>query len=324
MINVIEEKGCDHMRNSLLPETVFDARKTPWYGLGTEVKGAATSADAMRLSGLDWNVVQKKIYDEDNRLIPGQFANVRDSDGSCLGIVGERYKVVQNSEAFEFTDALLGEGVKYETAGALNEGRKIWLLAILPEKYKILGDNVDPYVVFSSSHDGSGSIKVAVTPIRVWCKNTLNLSLKRAKRTWTARHTMAINTKMDQARATLKLSHAYMDELNSTFEDLYKVKIDKDKMIKLVDDLVPIEDDATDRVKNNINRIKSDIIFRWEEAPDLKDRERTGARFIQAVTDSVTHIEPARLTQNYQANLWGNMINGNALADRAMQLVMAA
>lgn len=312
------------MRSSLLPETIFDARTTPWAGLGTEVKGAATSEDAMRLSGLNWNVIQRKIYDEENNLIPGSFANVRDSDNTCLGIVGERYKVVQNSDAFAFTDALLGEGVRYETAGALDGGRKIWLLAILPEKYRILGDDIDPFLVFSSSHDGSGSIKVAVTPIRVWCKNTLNLSLKKAKRTWSARHTQTIDTKMDQARDTLKLSHAYMDELNNTFEELYKVKVDKDKVIKLVDDLVPIKEDATDRVKNNINRVKSDIIFRWEEAPDLKDREKTGARFIQAVADSVTHIEPARLTQNYQANLWGNMITGNDLADRAMQLVFAA
>lgn len=311
-------------RFSLFPETMFDARHTVWEGLGEDVRQAATSKDAMKLSGLDWRVEQKKIYDEDGRVIPNQYANVRDRDGSCLGIVGERYQIIQNEDAFEFTDALLGEGVRYETAGSLNEGRKIWLLAILPDEFKILGDKVDPYIVFTNSHDGSGAVKVANTYVRVTCKNTLNLSLKKAKRTWSARHTASIDIKMEQARETLQLSRNYMNELNNTFEELYKIKLDKDKVIKLVDDLVPMKKDASSRTAENINKVRSDIIFRWEEAPDLKEREMTGARFIQAVTDTASHISPARLTQNYQANLFSNMILGNDLADRAMKLVYAA
>lgn len=299
-------------------------RKKIWHGMGVSVKEALTSADAIIAAGLNWEVEQRKIYTEDNVLIPGQYVNIRTDNGKPLGIVGERYKIVNNIDAFEFTDNLLGEGVRYDTAGSLNDGKTIWLLALLPNQYKILGDDVAPYVCFTNNHSGAGSIKVAMVCTRVVCENTLNAALRNAKRTWSCRHTGNINSKLEEAKQTLNLANTYMEELNNTFEELYKIKVDKDKVIKLVDDLVPIKEDATDRVKNNINRIKTDIVFRWEEAPDLKDREKTGARFMQAIYDSTSHIEPARLTQNYQANLWGNMINGNALADRAMQLVMAA
>lgn len=82
-------------------------------------------------------------------------------------MVSDKYKIVQNKDAFKFTDALLGEGVRYETAGSLQEERRVWLLARLPREYIIGGERISPYLVFSNAHDGSGAVKVCVTPVRV-------------------------------------------------------------------------------------------------------------------------------------------------------------
>ncbi|HFL3236733.1 TPA: DUF932 domain-containing protein [Clostridioides difficile] len=95
---------------------------------------------------------------------------------------------------------MLGEGVRYKTAGSLQNGRKVWLLAKLPENYIISVDRVSSYLVFSNSHDGSGSIKVAMTPIRVLYQNTLNLALNSAKRIWTTIHTGNIKSELDEAK----------------------------------------------------------------------------------------------------------------------------
>lgn len=164
-------------------ESMFYVREKPWHGLGTMVMEAPDSEAALTLAGLNWNVIQKNIKTVDGgNIISGFKANVRDSDNSVLGIVTDRYKVVQNMEAFAFTDALLGEGVRYETAGSLQNGRRTWMLARLPHQYIINGEEITPYLVFMNSHDGSGSIKVAMTPVRVVCQNTLNLALATAKR----------------------------------------------------------------------------------------------------------------------------------------------
>lgn len=119
-----------------LVETMFSVREKPWHGLGQIVAYAPDSETALELAGLDWNVIQKDIRTADDAAaIAGFKANVRDADGSVLGIVTDRYKVVQNREAFAFTDALLGEGVRYETAGSLQGGRRTWMLARLPHQY---------------------------------------------------------------------------------------------------------------------------------------------------------------------------------------------
>ena len=188
-------------------ESMFYVREAPWHGLGVRVETALYSEEALQQSGLDWTVIQRPIMTSSYDPIPGYKANIRQTDERVLGVLTDRYKVVQNSEAFAFTDSLLGEGVKYETAGALQEGRKIWLLAKLPDKYIIEGEQIEPYLVFSNDHSGNGSIKVAMTPIRVVCQNTLNLSLNTAKRTWSTVHVGDLAHKMDEAHCTLSLAH---------------------------------------------------------------------------------------------------------------------
>ena len=120
-------------------ETMMYVREKPWHGLGTQVEEAPTSADALRLAGLDWTVEQRNIQVCGGTKISNYKANVRSSDGKVLGVVSDRYKIVQNAEAFEFTDSLIGGEVHYETAGSLNGGKKIWLLAKLPDT-EIAGD----------------------------------------------------------------------------------------------------------------------------------------------------------------------------------------
>ena len=167
---------------------------------------APASEEALKIAGLDWKVLQEPIYTMGKEQIEGFKVNVRDTDRRVLGVVSDRYKIVQNQEAFSFTDELLGEGVRYETAGSLQNGRKVWLLARMPHEYIISGERITPYLVFFNSHDGSGAIKAALTPIRVVCQNTLNLALSTAKRSWSMIHTGNIQGKIQVQRTCSMVS----------------------------------------------------------------------------------------------------------------------
>lgn len=125
-------------------ETMFYVRQKPWHGLGTEVQEAPTSADALICAGLDWEVVQKDVYTGDGSLIPGYKVNLRSTDNAALGIVSDRYKVVQNEDAFQFTDDLLGAGVTYETAGTLQGGARSGCWPGCPTATSLLGTRLRP------------------------------------------------------------------------------------------------------------------------------------------------------------------------------------
>lgn len=305
-------------------ESMFYVRETPWHGLGTKVLEAPDSEGALIAAGLNWNVIQEPIFTGGNEPIRGYKANIRDSDRKVLGVVTDRYKVIQNHEAFAFTDELLGQGVRYETAGSLQDGKKVWLLAHMPHEYIISGERISPYLLFSNTHDGSGAIKVALTPIRVVCNNTLNLALSTAKRSWSMVHTGDIRSKMQEARDTLFMAERYMDELGKEFEALRLKKLPDQKVMEYIEVLLPVEDGSTPQQIKNIERLREDMKIRYFDAPDLQDTGKNAYRFINAVSDFATHAKPLRRTANYKENLFARTAEGNPLIDRAYQMMCAA
>ena len=305
-------------------ETMFYTRQAPWHGLGTRVEHTLNSQEALVAAGLDWQVIQMPVQTEDGRSIPGFKANIRDRDNQVLGVVTDRYKVVQNQDAFAFTDELLGEGVSYETAGSLQGGRRTWILAKLPQRYIISGDEITPYLVFMNSHDGSGAIKAAMTPIRVVCQNTLNLALSTAKRSWSAHHTGDIKGKMEDARFALLYADQYMAELGKTIDQLNLQKLSDRQVNEYIDALFPLYENPTPQQIKNLQRMKEDVRMRYYDAPDLKGVGRNAYRFVNAVSDFATHAKPLRESRNYRENLFARTVEGNAMIDRAYQLVHAA
>ena len=305
-------------------ETMFYTRTAPWHGLGTRVLEAPTSSAALSLAGLDWRVIQKPVLTEDGLFISGFKANVRDRDNQVLGVVSDRYKVVQNEDAFAFTDELLGEGVTYETAGSLQNGRRTWILAKLPQRYIISGDEIDPYLVFMNSHDGTGAIKAAMTPIRVVCQNTLNLALSTARRSWSTIHTGDIHGKLQDARNTLLYADRYMAALGKTIEELSRQKLSDRQVLEYIDALFPLPEDASEARKKNLGKLQEDLKLRYFDAPDLQHVGKNAYRFVNAVSDFSTHARPLRERSSYRESLFGRTVDGNVLIDRAFGLVKAA
>ena len=307
-------------------ESMFYVRETPWHGLGTMVAEAPTSKDALIYAGLNWQVVQKDVYTEDDDKVFGYKVNTRNTDDAVLGIVSDRYKVVQNEEAFQFTDDLLGEGVTYETAGALQGGKKVWMLAKMPNNYTIGGDEIAPYMVVMNSHDGSSGIKVAMTPIRVVCQNTLNLALNNAKRIWTTKHTENVMNRVHEARETLQLAELYMGKLGKEIDTLSQIKLSDKKVLEFMQEFFPIIDtaDISEAQRKNNLRLLEDLKCRYWDAPDLEHIGKNGYRFINAVSDFATHADPIRKTKNYNENLFLRTVEGNPMIDKAYKMVLAA
>ncbi|MDD4834011.1 MAG: DUF932 domain-containing protein [Lutispora sp.] len=304
-------------------ESMFYVREVPWHGLGVQVQEAPRSVDALKLAGLDWKVNQEPIYTADMFKIDGFKANIRSTDKKVLGVVTDRYSVVQNDEAFQFTDSLLGEGVRYETAGSLAGGKRVWLLAKLPDTHTILGDEVMPYLVFSNSYDGSAAIRVAITPIRVVCQNTLNLAMANAKRMWSAPHVGRIEEKFEEAKQTLLHANHYMTQLNKEAENLIRKYLTDKRAKEFIQELIEMPDNATVVQARNTNRLRDDLAIRYFEAPDLEDMPKSAWRIISAISDFATHTEPLRKTVNYKENLFAKTVGGNALIDKAYEMLKA-
>jgi len=198
----------------------YFAERPAWHRLGTVVEEAVDSGQALKLSRLDWSVVQmplvaempkgKKVPGISARIgVPGFYANVRSDNEGVLGVVSKIYKPVQNAEAFEFMDKLLksGEIVKYESAGALKDGKVVWMLARLPSEARIADvDQQLSYVLITNRHDGAGAIRIIPTNVRVVCWNTLSWAVNSVQVGFSISHTGDVTRKVTEAREAIGLS----------------------------------------------------------------------------------------------------------------------
>lgn len=159
-------------------------------------------------------------------VIPDKYATIRTDTNIPLGIVGSRYHVIQNFEAFDFIDSIIGEGkADYETVGALGNGETIFITCKLKEELVINKDLIDKYLLLTMSHDGSSSITVMFTPIRVVCNNTLSCALKGIKNKVTIRHTANAKHKLELAKDILGIVDQQTLAYKEAFGILASIKV---------------------------------------------------------------------------------------------------
>jgi len=302
-------------------ETLFLTREPAWHGLGTILPESPTSKDAIVAAGLDWTVEKKPIFDAQGNQINNYFANTRDKDGSVLGVVSGRYEIVQNLEAFEFTDSLVDEGLVYESAGSLRDGKQIFLLAKMPET-RILNDSMAPYICFTNTFDGSGAVQCCCTPTRVCCMNTLNFALSTAKRKWSTRHIGDIKSKLQQAQITLGLMNEYTEALQKEAFRLAGMKVSDVEVEAMLDTIYPVTEEDSDIRKKRAETLKEDF-FRCLGASDIKQYKGSAFAVMMAATDYADHNEPMRKTQNFKSNRWAQIIQGHPFVDGMYKQVAA-
>lgn len=229
--------------------------KVPWHGLGTVIEDAGMkSAQALELGGLDWEVdkvpsfVQAGTDEDDNpiyRMIDGTYHIQRSTDNRVLGTVGERYRTLQNKDAFLFGDDLLdASGAHWVTAGSLKHGQTVWMMAKLPETVSLTGyedEDIQPYILVSNSHDGSSAVTAAVTPVRVVCNNTLTMALRGTPRAFKVRHTINMSGRINEAKRALGITHGYMKALADLGKNMLNEKLSMDEFDTFLESLVPTE-----------------------------------------------------------------------------------
>ncbi|HYF91537.1 MAG TPA: DUF932 domain-containing protein [Symbiobacteriaceae bacterium] len=305
-------------------ESMFYVRQPPWHGLGTRVEQAPKSEDALCLAGLDWTVQQAPVM-VGGIPVPGHWANIRDKDGSVLGIVKERYRILQNKEAFAFTDGLLGMDVLYETAGSLFGGKRVWILARLKQPIKLLKDETIPYLCITNNHDGEGALRVILTPIRVVCQNTLNLALQKAPRSWSTRHTGNVWSKLDEASRTLELTQNYLGRLQEHADRLSQVKVSEQKWVEAVSTLVPLPKDSDSplaqlALKRAVQKQK--LLVDLFNSPDLKPYKETAWAAVNAVVDYSEHVKWRPPTEKSMESGFARILDdGHPMVEKALGLL---
>ena len=231
--------------------------RTPsWHPLSKAIFRAdedVNTATMLDRAGLaKWNVrTEPVIYPEGMNTIADEYYVVRDTPAGaeCMAIVGNKYRPYQNEDLLSFGDNLLDGGAKWESAGFFSKGRTIYGALTIDSSFTLdpqgANDKTNTYLLVTTSHDGSSSIRACVTPVRVFCQNTLSLAIRKAKQSWAVRHTAGTQGRMEEARTALALTHAYMEEFEQEAKTLFETPLTNAQFDKMYEAIYPSpKDDA--------------------------------------------------------------------------------
>lgn len=277
-------------------ETMAYGRGIPWHALGTKTENPLSTAEEMLVAaGMDWEVRKTPMtttFDGQFVQVPNTWANVRQSDGAVLGVVGDAYQILQNRAAFAFADNLVDSGAaKYETAGSLFGGRRVFLSMELPEGISVPGDEgeVKPYILVTNSHDGSSPVIGAVVMVRVVCNNTLTAALAGAKRTFRVRHTGSLEGKIQAAREAMGITFTYVEQFSEIAGRLAMTKVTEKQIDKILRAAFPIPEtqDTPDRIEQS-DFWKVRDLYRTTE--NLDPIRGTAWAVLQATGEYLDHV----------------------------------
>jgi phage/plasmid-like protein (TIGR03299 family) len=296
-----------------------------------------TSREAIRFAGLDYKVEKRMLftYDNENQAgnpdtdiiipeieVPNYFATIRTDTEQVLGVVGKDYEVVQNEDAFSFLDAIVGgsDGIQYETAGALGKGERIFITAKLPEYIKVGSDDlIEQYLFLTTSHDGSGSITAAFTPVRVVCQNTLNAAFKNCSNAVKIRHTANAKERLEQAHKLMGISYKLSEYLESAFNQWSKVQITDKQVRKLIqlamapnkEVLQNITSEKQDELSTDYKN-RCDAVYEYGLSSPTQQTETTKGTVFGAYNSITGYFQNVRTYKDSEAKLKSLLYGGTA------------
>ena len=310
-------------------------RKKFFEGVGTEIGADQQHSldEVIKLAGLDYVVEKVKSYDEDGEEIGSYHTRYFDKDGvkHNLGAgLKEQYTVLQNYESFDYLQDMLGD-VTVECAGTTDNGKKSFM-CVHTEPIKVLDEDIDPYMMWQNSFDGSGSVKIMLTPIRVFCSNCMTRASKQAQSVFTIKHSKSVHDRLYIAHDILLANTKYLETYKEGIEDMATVRFNRRQF---VDKLVPFvlqqmglldADGQPIEKKRNANIVdvyREQLLAAWS-AEDTKNQENTLVNMWNALTNFETFVRPMRNADKSETKfkqIIGGMTLSNLALDYAANMV---
>lgn len=295
----------------------------PWHKLGTPVDGNMTIEEALKTARADFTVTKRPLtatvpgvgVDGGDLLVPveGKIATVRDIPGTdefqVLGVLGEGYGVVQNTEALEAAYDIVGasNGEAYlDTLGVMSNGRQLFSYLRLEDLVidpTGIDDHIERGLVIYWSHDGSIAMTYAFSDIRVVCRNTVQMAVGGAKRIFKAKHTSAVQDRMKAAQAVLGVSTAWADGFKAQAEQMLRVQYSEQRFANYLNRVFPKSAADTERKQRNIEGIHAQVRGIFANERNSQGFGANGWTMYNAVVEYLDHGRDATEANRLEATM---------------------
>jgi phage/plasmid-like protein (TIGR03299 family) len=278
--------------DDMLAGAVAEGRRTAFLRHGRTVPDDCSVAEALRIGGLDYEVEVVPIQTADGGEIPSRFAVRRTDTRRVFDVVGTGYQEVQNLAAFgvleEFREVL---GVRFGCAGTLANGRVAWVQVQLPNNFFVAdADEHEMHMIVETSHDGKRAIRSCITPVRLDCRNQMNLAVRKARQRWAIRHTATAEARLAEAHLAMGYVEEYQREFKTQTQKLLAYKVSDKSLVSLLEGVMP--------ARPSREREVAAIVALAKEGPTNDFGRGTGYAALQATREYYDHVRPTRTAES--------------------------
>lgn len=306
---------------------------------GFDVTSATSLDEILSEADLDFGVELADVTVEGTK-VPGRAAVVQADTRQVFGIVTDSYVPKSARDSFAIVDELLSSGrAKPIQAGALRDGREAFIQLVLDRDLRIGGDTnelVQNYLLLHTGFDGHHALRGAVEPFRFACTNQLPFPGQKRDRTIRFSHTSSIEQRLMAAAETLELVDAYIDEFETTANDLIAAKFSVPQMRSFLSRLIPLPKDANpdkDRAARNKQEARDAIMAIFQNGENLANVRETKWAAYNAVGEYFDHTVTQRtrvaesdevIAENLRReNTFMRVMEDTKLKDKAYALLAA-
>ncbi len=314
-------------------KTLFYLGEVPWHEEGVMLKTPLSTKEAIKKSGLGWNVHKEKLFLESGSQVNDYYGVVRSDNKKVLGVVKKEYKPLQNEEAFGFFEPLIkNDVISFEIAGSIGEGEIVWIQAKLNKnsRFSVIGDDVvEKYLLLSNSHNGLSSVSIKFTPIRVVCQNTLSVALKEPG-VVRIKHLSKMRNHLENMRKVASNISRTYDGIEDTFINMAKYKMKEKELEEYFDRIYPVPKDPIVRSDNDEKRLRQntktkerlyEIMENGYGAKAFRSDNTLWAAY-NAVTEHIDHPADYKMGANkFLKRIWFG--EGEALKKKAYEAAIA-
>jgi phage/plasmid-like protein (TIGR03299 family) len=328
---------------------IKELNKQSWVKAGTAVN-AGSASEAARQAGLDWNVmladmeaiVSSPVSEfetvTDHYPVPKRQAVIKlgkDNTNEVIGVVGDKYKIVQNMEVFSALDTLVDSGdARYTAAGEYNNGANIWMVMELPTGVQVANDPHAAFLLVQSSHDGSCAVRIRPIIERLFCMNQINRIIKGKHRndyTYVMKHTTNSELSVQDIRNITQLTYDSIQQYEVVADTLLGRKVD-DRQVRNIFKSVwalPSEvEDAPDHLLSQGQRRQRTIALNgrdsawniYSQSPTQENIRGTAFGAWQAVIEHADHYASGGADRRAIATISGR---NDRIKDKALDLILA-
>lgn len=338
-------------------ESGFCVRQPSWHGKETLLQEHPKDwAEARVLAGLTWEPEYQDLYvpetfgtgatvpdgsifirdlandEHGNPLqlwhvpVEGHQAIVRNDNRRVLSTPKTSFTIIKNNDMGELAEAYseswrkAGAEVLWDTAGSVEEGRKVYATILIDEPYAIKGDDSPtlPYAAFLNAHDGMGACKLVNTQVRVVCANTwkaAELSGDQSGRQIIIRHTSGAGERLEEAKQALAMIRDEVAQYRMTADELATINVSDALVQVFLNDFIPVPENANERTRNSRLERQGMFLSLYHGSPTTDGIRGTAYGLVQAAGEYLDHLRPYRNADTYLARtlLYSEPIKGNVV-----------